>query len=118
MMQQQQGTKGFSKPSKDFGVQSTGLGWLRAHEYCDSCDACKRAKPVLPKPVPMVNILIGHPWQMIATDILKVPRSLQGNQYLYRSVEILGNLVFRLRNPEICLNYEKSTEPSEIHRNL
>ena len=36
----------------------------------------------MPSPVPMINVLIGRPWEMLAVDILQVPMSMQGNQYL------------------------------------
>lgn len=50
--------------------------------YCESCDACNRAKPPAPQPVPMINTPIGRPWEMLGVDILKVPISCQGNSYL------------------------------------
>ena len=42
--------------------------------YCESCDACNRAKPPAPQPVPMINTPIGRPWEMLI--------SYQGNSYL------------------------------------
>ena len=36
----------------------------------------------MPSPVPMMNVPIGCPWEMLAVDILQVPMSMQGNQYL------------------------------------
>ena len=50
--------------------------------YCESCDACNRAKPPAPQPVPMINTPIGRPWEMLGVDILKAPISCQGNSYL------------------------------------
>ena len=50
--------------------------------YCDSCDACNQAKPALPQPVPLVNMPMGKPWEMLGVDILKVPMSCQGNSYI------------------------------------
>ncbi|KAL5502479.1 hypothetical protein EMCRGX_G009263 [Ephydatia muelleri] len=50
--------------------------------YCRSCMVCQRSKLPMPTPVPMTNIPIGHPWQMLAVDVLQVPVSSRGNCYL------------------------------------
>ena len=36
----------------------------------------------MPQQSPLENILIGHPWQMVAVDILEVPISCSNNHYL------------------------------------
>ena len=43
---------------------------------------CQRSKLPMPTPISMTNILIGHPWQMLAVDVLQVPVSSRGNRYL------------------------------------
>ena len=35
----------------------------------------------MPSPVPVINVPIGRPWEMLAVDILQVPMSMQGNLY-------------------------------------
>ena len=55
---------------------------IDVRKYCESCDICQCSKPPLPRPVPMVNVPIGKPWEFIAVDILKVPPSFRGNTYL------------------------------------
>ena len=50
--------------------------------YCRSCMVCQRSKLPMPTPVPMTNVPIGHPWQMLAVDVLQVPVSSRGNCYL------------------------------------
>ena len=50
--------------------------------YCRSCMVCQRSKLPMPTPVPMTNVPIGHPWQMLAVDVLQVPVSSRGNRYL------------------------------------
>ena len=50
--------------------------------YCDSCDVCNRSKPPHPPQVPLVNTPIGKPWEMVGVDVLKVPISHQGSQYI------------------------------------
>ena len=51
-------------------------------KYCESCDIYQRSKPCLSTHIPLVNVPIGKPWEMVAVDILKVPPSFQGNAYL------------------------------------
>ena len=38
--------------------------------HCRECSTCQRSKLSAPTRAPMTNIPIGHPWQMIAVDIL------------------------------------------------
>ena len=57
--------------------------------YCDFCDACNQAKPALPQPVPLVNMPMGKPWEMLGMDILKVPMSCQGNSYYLSYTRLL-----------------------------
>ena len=40
-------------------------------QYCQKCYTCQRAKPPNPQCSPLVNILIGRPWQMVAVGILR-----------------------------------------------
>ena len=42
----------------------------------------------------MMNVPIGRPWEMLAVDdILQVPMSMQGNQYLLVLEGIKGEMV-------------------------
>ena len=50
--------------------------------YCRECLACQAAKPSAPQPVPLTSVPIGKPWQMVAVDILEVPRSPKNNRYV------------------------------------
>ena len=50
--------------------------------YCDSCDVCNRSKPPHPPQLPLVNTPIGKPWEMVGVDVLKVPISCHGSQYI------------------------------------
>ena len=43
---------------------------------------CQRSKLPMPTPIRITNIPIGHPWQMLAVDVLQVPVSNRGNRYL------------------------------------
>ena len=50
--------------------------------YCETCDNCHCSKDPLPPHLPMINTPIGKPWEMVAVDVLKLPLSTKGNQYL------------------------------------
>ena len=39
--------------------------------YCQNCLVCQASKQPSPQKVPMINMPIGKPWEMIAVDILQ-----------------------------------------------
>ena len=43
---------------------------------------CQQSKLPMPLAVPMTNVPIGRPWQMLAVDVLEVLMSGHGNRYL------------------------------------
>ena len=43
---------------------------------------CQFSKALPPKPLPLQPILATKPWEMVGVDVLKVPMSIKGNQYL------------------------------------
>lgn len=51
-------------------------------DFCSSCTTCQKSKPHGPKKVPLGSMPIGKPWEFVATDILKVPVSTKGRQYI------------------------------------
>ena len=52
------------------------------NSYCHQCTTCKATKLPTPTPAPLANIPIGHPWQMVAVDVLEVLKSYRQNRYL------------------------------------
>ena len=50
--------------------------------HCRECLECQISKLPLPSKVPMHNVPVGQPWQMIAVDVHKVPPSTRNNRYL------------------------------------
>ena len=50
--------------------------------FCTSCVTCQQFKPYGPKKAPLGTMPIGRPWEFVATDILKVPVSVKGCQYI------------------------------------
>ena len=50
--------------------------------HCKHCVRCQVANAQVNKPAPLQPVIASRPWEMVAVDILKVPPSLQGNQYI------------------------------------
>ena len=50
--------------------------------HCYECLECQTSKLQLPSKALMLNMPVGHLWQMIAVDVLKVPPSTRNNRYL------------------------------------
>ena len=51
-------------------------------DFCSACTVCKEYKPHGPRKALLGCMPIGKPWEFIATDILKVPMSSKGHQYI------------------------------------
>ena len=77
------GHQGVEKTLQRLKHTAYWIGMAKDKElYCRGCMVCQRSKLPMPTPVPMTNIPIGHPWQMLAVDVLQVPVSSRGNHYL------------------------------------
>jgi len=50
--------------------------------HCTHCFKCQVSKAPPSKPAPLQPVISSKPWELVAVDILKVPRSAEGNQYL------------------------------------
>ena len=50
--------------------------------YCKYCVTCQTTKALPNHPAPLRPVIASRPWELIAVDILKVPVSAQGNQYI------------------------------------
>ena len=50
--------------------------------YCSRGIKCQQSKLPKPSRAQLQNTPIGHPWQMVAVDILEVPLSAANNRYL------------------------------------
>ena len=51
--------------------------------YCNNCVTCQRTKALATPPAPLQPIIASRPWQLETVDILKIPMSLKGSQYVY-----------------------------------
>lgn len=50
--------------------------------YCNRCFTCQRTKAPTTFPAPLQPVVASRPWELVAVDILKVPMSHQGKQYM------------------------------------
>ena len=53
-----------------------------ATRYCSHCTRYQYAKSPPNQPAPLQPVIASRPWELVAVDILKVPMSSQGNQYI------------------------------------
>ncbi len=53
------------------------------HEHIDVCQSCAEHNPIPLRKAPILSYLIPNaPWDAVAIDILKLPRTESGNEYL------------------------------------
>ena len=50
--------------------------------YCNRCLTCQRTKAPATHPAPLQPVVASRPWELVAVDVLKVPMSHQGSQYI------------------------------------
>ena len=80
---QQQGIKALQKTLQRLRHEGYWVNMAKDMDtHCRECVKCQQSKLLLPSRVPMVNMPIGRPWQMIAVDVLKVPTFTSNNKYL------------------------------------
>ena len=51
-------------------------------QHCRYCTRCQFTKTPESMPAPLQPVIASKPWELVAVDILKVPPSSQGNQYV------------------------------------
>ena len=51
-------------------------------QYCSHCFTCQTAKALPHTPVPLQPVIASRPWELVAVDVLKVPMSRNGNEYI------------------------------------
>ena len=51
-------------------------------QYCSHCIKCQTTKACPGVPAPLQPVIASRPWELVAVDVLKVPMSLQGNEYI------------------------------------
>ena len=68
--------------------------------YCNHCTTCQITKAPASQPAPLQPIVASQPWEMVAVDILKVPMSSRGNQYLLVIQDYFSKWPFAIPLPD------------------
>ena len=70
-----------------------------AGQYCTCCTTCQNAKAPATSPAPLQPIVTTRPWELVAVDILKVPSSNRGNNYLLVTQDYFSKWSFAIALP-------------------
>ena len=68
--------------------------------YCSLCSTCQITKSIPAQPAPLQPIIASRPWELVAADILKVPQSAQGNQYILVAQDYFSKWPFAQPMPD------------------
>ena len=71
-----------------------------AGHYCSHCVICQKVKAPTRPPAPLQPIVTRRPWEMVGVDILKVPMSSKGNQYLLVAQDYFSKWPFAIALPD------------------
>ena len=71
-----------------------------ASHYCTNCITCQMVKAPARPPAPLQPIVTSRPWELVAVDILKVPMSSRGNQYLLVAQDYFSKWPFAIALPD------------------
>ena len=52
------------------------------HNYCLNCTVCRSRRSGNAPIVPLKSIPVGGPWECVGVDVLKLPRTRSGKNYL------------------------------------
>ncbi len=69
-------------------------------KHCQTCRKCQVTKAPKPQPAPLQPIIASRPWELVAVDILKVPMSSTGNQYLLVAQDYFSKWPFAQAIPD------------------
>ena len=75
--------------------------------YCNCCVTCQAAKALPNPPAPLRPVIASRPSELIAVDILKVPISAQGNQYILVAQDYFSKSA-------ICTSNSRQKKPERI----
>jgi len=76
-----------------------GMG-KKIGDHCKFCVKCQMCKAPAPKPATLQPVLATRPWEMVAVDVLKVPTSTSGNQYLLVAQDYFSKWPFAIPMPD------------------
>ena len=68
--------------------------------YCSYCTRCQYTKSPPNQPAPLQPVIASRPWELVAVDILKVPMSPQGNQYILVAQDYFSKWPFAQGMPD------------------
>ena len=71
-----------------------------ASHYCTNCITCQMVKVPARPPASLQPIVTSRPWELVAVDILKVPMSSRGNQYLLVAQDYFSKWPFAIALPD------------------
>ena len=71
-----------------------------AGHHCTHCVTCQMVKAPARPPAPLQPIVTSRPWEMVGVDILKVPMSSKGNQYLLVVQDYFSKWPFAMALPD------------------
>ena len=69
-------------------------------QYCSCCIKCQITKAPPHMPVPLQPVIASRPWELVAVDVLKVPISLQGNEYILVAQDYFSKWPFAVPMPD------------------
>ena len=68
--------------------------------FCSHCFTYQTTKAPPHIPVPLQPVIASRPWELVAADILKVPLSRHGNQYILVAQDYFSKLPFAMPMPD------------------
>ena len=69
-------------------------------QYCSRCVRCQTTKALPGVPAPLQPVIASRPWELVAVDVLKVPMSLQGNEYILVAQDYFTKWPFAVPMPD------------------
>ena len=101
MAHDQSGHQGVDRTLSRLSDSTYWVGISRSvTRHCKFCVKCQLSKAPLPQPAPLQPVIATRPWKMVAIDILKVPTSTKGNQYLLVAQDYFSKWPFALPMPD------------------
>ena len=76
-----------------------GMGRDVIH-HCQHCTKCQLTKSPERPPAPLQPVITSKPWELVAVDILKLPMSSKGNQYLLVAQDYFSKWPFARALPD------------------
>ena len=69
-------------------------------QYCSRCVRCQTTKALPGVPAPLQPVIASRPWELVGVDVLKVPMSLQGNEYILVAQDYFSKWPFAVPMPD------------------